>query len=108
MSVAEKALTYATIILADGEVTIDAEKLKAVTTAAGFTDIQPIYYSLFTKAFEQKNVLDLITDLSAGAPAPAAVGGAAAAGGAEAAAEEKKEEAEEEESDDDMGFGLFD
>ncbi|KAJ1675862.1 60S acidic ribosomal protein P1 [Spiromyces aspiralis] len=110
MSVAEKALTYATLILADAEVALDAEKLKAVTTAAGLTDIQPIYFSLYTKAFDGKNILDLVTNVSSGVAvaAPGAGAAAGAAAGGEAAAEEEKKEEEGEESDDDMGFGLFD
>ncbi|KAJ1835447.1 hypothetical protein LPJ63_001134 [Coemansia sp. RSA 2711] len=82
MSIAEKAIVYATLILADDNVDVSA--------------------------FEGRDVNELLLNVgSAAAAAPAA--GAAAAGDAPAAAaaEEKKEESEEE-SDDDMGFGLFD
>ncbi|KAJ2364163.1 hypothetical protein H4S01_003925 [Coemansia sp. RSA 2610] len=105
MSIAEKAIVYATLILADDNV--DADKLEAITRAAG-VNVEPIYFSLFAKAFEGRDVNELLLNVgSAAAAAPAA--GAAAAGDAPAAAaaEEKKEESEEE-SDDDMGFGLFD
>ncbi|KAJ1849734.1 hypothetical protein H4S02_005963 [Coemansia sp. RSA 2611] len=107
MSIAEKAIVYATLILADDNVDVSADKLEAITKAAGVT-VEPIYFSLFAKAFEGRDVNELLLNVgSAAAAAPAA--GAAAAGDAPAAAaaEEKKEESEEE-SDDDMGFGLFD
>ncbi|KAJ2809444.1 60S acidic ribosomal protein P1 [Coemansia guatemalensis] len=108
MSVAEKAIVYATLILADDNVDITADKLQAITKAAG-VQVEPIYFNLFAKAFAGRDVNELLLNVgSAAAAAPAA--GAAAAGGAAAAPaeEKKKEEAEEEESDDDMGFGLFD
>ncbi|KAJ2231214.1 hypothetical protein H4R99_004339 [Coemansia sp. RSA 1722] len=106
MSIAEKAIVYAALILADDNVAITADKLEAITKAAG-VDVEPIYFNLFAKAFEGKDLNELLLNVgsSAGAAAPAA---AAAGGAAEAAAEEKPAAEEEEESDDDMGFGLFD
>jgi len=112
MSTAELASSYAALILADDGVDITADKLNTLIKAAGLTEVEPIWTSLFAKALEGKDVKDLLLNVGSGggaAAAPAA-GGAAAAGGDAAAAEEKKEEKEEEkeESDDDMGFGLFD
>ncbi|KAJ2079244.1 hypothetical protein H4R24_003905, partial [Coemansia sp. RSA 988] len=103
MSVAEKAIVYATLILADDNSDITADKLQAITKAAGVA-VEPIYFSLFAKAFAGRDVNELLLNVgSAAAAAPAA--GAAAGGAAAAPAEEKKEEAaDEEESDDDMGF----
>ncbi|KAJ1914236.1 hypothetical protein IWQ60_008891 [Tieghemiomyces parasiticus] len=107
MSVAEQAVVYAALILADAEVDISVDNLSALGKAAS-VDVEPIYYSLFAKALAGKNVADLLMNVgAAGAAAPAA-GGAAAAGGDAAEAAEEKAEEEEEESDDDMGFGLFD
>ncbi|TQS33636.1 hypothetical protein Golomagni_06012 [Golovinomyces magnicellulatus] len=108
MSNAELASSYAALILADDGVEITADKLQTLIKAAGITDVEPIWTSLFAKALEGKDVKDLLTNVgSAGAAAPAAAGGAAAAAGGDAPAEEAKEE-EKEESDEDMGFGLFD
>ncbi|KAJ1722325.1 hypothetical protein LPJ53_003235 [Coemansia erecta] len=102
MSVAEKAIVYAALILADDNVAIT---LEAITKAAG-VEVESIYFNLFAKAFEGKDLNELLLNVgsSAGAAAPAATAGGAAV--EEAKAEEKVEE--EEESDEDMGFGLFD
>ncbi|KAJ2536495.1 hypothetical protein EV175_006802, partial [Coemansia sp. RSA 1933] len=80
--------------------------LEAITKAAN-VPVEPIYFSLFSKAFEGRDVNELLLNVgssAAAAPAAGAAAGAPAAG--EAAAEAPAEE--EEESDDDMGFGLFD
>ncbi|KAJ1660925.1 hypothetical protein IWQ61_000229, partial [Dispira simplex] len=101
MSVSEKAIAYASLILADAEQAITSESLSSLVKAAGVT-VEPIYFSLFAKALEGQKVKEMLMTIGApGAAAPAA--GAAAAGGEAAAVEEEKEE-EEEESDDDMGF----
>ncbi|KAJ1823235.1 hypothetical protein GGH91_002259 [Coemansia sp. RSA 2671] len=106
MSTAQQAIVYATLILADDNVEITADKLEAITKAAGI-DVEPIYFNLFAKAFEGKDVNELLLNVgSAAAAAPVAGGAAPAAGAAAPAAEAKVEE--EEESDEDMGFGLFD
>ncbi|KAJ2786984.1 hypothetical protein GGI15_001090 [Coemansia interrupta] len=105
MSIAEKAIVYAALILADDNVAITADKLEAITKAAG-VEVESIYFNLFAKAFEGKDLNELLLNVgsSAGAAAPAAAAGGAAV--EETKAEEKAEE--EEESDEDMGFGLFD
>ncbi|KAJ1854002.1 hypothetical protein GGH12_000368 [Coemansia sp. RSA 1822] len=105
MSIAEKAIVYATLILADDNVEITADKLEAITKAAGL-NIESIYFNLFAKAFEGKDVNELLLNVGSASAAPAA-GAVAASGDAPAAAEEKKEESDEE-SDEDMGMGLFD
>jgi len=108
-SISELAVVYSALILADDGVDITADKLQALTKAAG-VDVEPVWANLFAKALEGKSVSDLLMNVgSPGAVAPSG-GGAAASGGA---AEEKKEEEkpaaeEKEESDEDMGFGLFD
>ncbi|ORY01607.1 ribosomal protein 60S [Basidiobolus meristosporus CBS 931.73] len=104
---AEQAIVYASLILQDDGVEITADKLTALTKAAG-VEVEPVWASLFAKALAGKNLGDLLMNVGSAGAAPAAAGGAAAAGAADAApAEEVKEEAKEE-SDDDMGFGLFD
>ncbi|KAJ2657671.1 hypothetical protein IWW48_004416 [Coemansia sp. RSA 1200] len=108
MSIAEKAIVYATLILADDNVDVTADKLEAITKAAN-VPVEPIYFSLFAKAFEGRDVNELL--LNVGSAAAAAPAGGAAAGGAGAAAADEPAAAaaeEEEESDEDMGFGLFD
>ncbi|KAI9221556.1 60s acidic ribosomal protein-domain-containing protein [Blastocladiella britannica] len=104
----EKAISYAALILADEGIEITADKLSALTSAAGVS-VDSIWFSLFAKALAGVSVTDLLTNVgsapSGSAPAAAAAGGASAA--AEAAPAPKEEEAEEEE-DEDMGFGLFD
>ncbi|KAJ2158564.1 hypothetical protein GGF46_003683 [Coemansia sp. RSA 552] len=103
---AEKAITYATLILADDNVDITADKLEAITKAAGVT-VEPIYFGLFAKAFEGRDVNELLLNVGSAAAAAPAAGAAGAAAPAEAEKEAEKEESEEE-SDGDMGFGLFD
>ncbi|KAG8906777.1 hypothetical protein FRB99_006154 [Tulasnella sp. 403] len=113
MATAELATSYAALILADDGHEITADKITAITNAAG-VEVEAIWATLLAKALEGKNVKDLLSNVGAGGGAPAVGGGAApaaAAGGAAAApVEEKKEDKKEEkeESDDDMGFGLFD
>ncbi|KAK2861315.1 60S acidic ribosomal protein P1 [Arthroderma sp. PD_2] len=110
MSSAELAVSYAALILADEDIEITSDKLQTILKAAGMTEVEPIWTSLFSKALDGKNLKDILVNVgSGGGAAPA--GGAPAAGGAAAAdaapaEEEKAEEAEE--SDEDMGFGLFD
>jgi len=112
MSNAELANAYAALILADEEIEITADKLQSLIKAAGLTDIEPIWSSLFTKALGGKDVKDLLTNVGSGGGAAAAApagGSGGGSGGDDAPAEKEKEKEEEkEESDDDMGFGLFD
>ncbi|GMM33379.1 ribosomal protein P1A [Saccharomycopsis crataegensis] len=107
MSQVESALSYAALILADGEVEITPENLYTLVSKANIS-VDKIWADIYSKALQGQNIKELLTQMSVGAaPAGAAGAGAAAAGAAEeAAAEESEEEAEE--SDDDMGFGLFD
>ncbi|KAJ2856101.1 hypothetical protein J3B02_001802, partial [Coemansia erecta] len=84
-----------------------ADKLETIVKAAG-VDVEPIYFNLFAKAFEGKDLNELLLNVGSSAGVAAPAGGAATGGAAEAAAEEKPAEEEQEESDEDMGFGLFD
>ncbi|KAJ8662688.1 hypothetical protein O0I10_001652 [Lichtheimia ornata] len=105
MSTAELALTYAALILQDGEVDMSAENLQTLVKKAGLT-VEPIWFSIFAKALEGQDLKELLSGFSAPGAAPAGAAGAAPAGGEEKKEEAKEEEAEE--SDEDMGFGLFD
>ncbi|KAJ2385962.1 hypothetical protein GGI23_006603, partial [Coemansia sp. RSA 2559] len=84
-----------------------ADKLEAITKAAN-VPVEPIYFSLFAKAFEGRDVNELLLNVGSAAAAAPAAGGAAAGGAANEAAAAAPAAEEEEESDDDMGFGLFD
>ncbi|KAI8144690.1 60s acidic ribosomal protein-domain-containing protein [Fennellomyces sp. T-0311] len=108
MSTAELAVTYAALILQDGDVEINADNLQTLVKKAGVT-VEPVWFNIFAKALEGQDLKELLGGFSQPGAGAAPVGGAAAAAGGAAdapAAEEKKEE--EEESDEDMGFGLFD
>ncbi|CAG8486706.1 1717_t:CDS:2 [Ambispora gerdemannii] len=61
----ERAIVYATLILADDGVDITAEKLQTLTKAAG-VDVEPVWASLFAKALEGKNINDLLFNIGAG------------------------------------------
>ncbi|KAJ3003454.1 hypothetical protein HKX48_001753 [Thoreauomyces humboldtii] len=108
LTTAEAACVYASLILHDDGVEITAEKINSLISAAGISDVEPIWASLFAKALAGKNISDFLFNVGSAGPA---TGGAPAAAGGAAPAEKPKEEvkeAEKEESDDDMGFGLFD
>lgn len=107
-STEELACVYSALILQDADTPVTAEKMATILKAAN-TTVEPFWPGLFAKAIESIDLKGLITNVGAGAGAPAAAG-AADAGAAAAAPEEKKEEKkeEEEEEDDDLGFGLFD
>ncbi|KAF7796155.1 hypothetical protein EIP86_007329 [Pleurotus ostreatoroseus] len=109
MANVELAATYAALILADDNVEITADKITALTSAAG-AEVEPIWATLLAKALEGKDLKELLSNIGAGGAAPAAGAPAAAAAGgaADAPKEEEKKEEENEESDDDMGLGLFD
>merc|ERR1739848_207525 len=91
---------YASLILADDDVAVTAEKIQTILKAAN-VDVEPFWPGLFAKCLETVNIKDLIPNVGSGVGAAPAAGGAA-----EAPKEEAKKESEpEEESDDDMGFG---
>ena len=106
-NIAELAVPYAILALHDDNVEITEENIMKLLKAANI-EVETVWVSIFVKAFEGKNIADM---LSAFSSAPAAAVAAPAAGAAAPAAAAAKEEAKKEvkeESDDDMGFGLFD
>ncbi|CAL8074148.1 unnamed protein product [Calicophoron daubneyi] len=119
MSKSELACVYASLMLADDDIDITADKINTVLQAARIKFVEPYLPTLFANALRGKNVKDLLMSAgSAGvavAPAAAAPAEAEQSAGAKApakGAEEKKKKEEEkkaesEESEDDMGFDLF-
>lgn len=107
-NIAELAVPYAILALHDDNVEITEENIMKLLKAANI-EVESVWVSIFVKAFEGKNIGDMLTAFSS---APVAVAAAAPAAGAAApAAAAAKQEAKKEvkeESDDDMGFGLFD
>jgi ribosomal protein L12E/L44/L45/RPP1/RPP2 len=101
----ELACVYAALLLFDDGLDVTADKIKAVTDAAGIA-VEPFYPTLFANYLAKKNLGDLLNSVgSAPAAAAPAAGAAAPAGGA--AKKEEKKPVEEEEEEGDMGFGLF-
>lgn len=102
----EAIASYATLILADADIEITADKILALAKSAN-AEIQPVWAEIFAKATEGRDLKEILADFSAVGSAPAA-GGAAPAGGAETAAPAEAAAAKEEsESDGDMGIDLF-
>ena len=92
-------VTYAALLLNDGEVAITEEKLSKVIKASN-NSVEGYWAGLFAKALQGQNITDLIAN--AGGAAAAAPVAAAAAGDAAPAKKEEKV-VEEEEADIDMG-----
>ncbi|KAI4925538.1 hypothetical protein J4E85_007417 [Alternaria conjuncta] len=66
---AEQAVSYAALILADEGIAITPEKLQALLKAARIEDVEPIWTSLFSNAFKDKNVKELILTATTATPA---------------------------------------
>ena len=94
----ELACTYAALLLHDGELEINEEKLNKVITASG-NSVEGYWPGLFAKALRGKNVAELL----ANAGASSAAAPVAAATDAPAAKKEEPKKVEEEEVDVDMG-----
>jgi large subunit ribosomal protein LP1 len=105
-NIAELAVPYAILALHDDNVEITEENIMKLLKAANI-EVEAVWVSIFVKAFEGKNIGDMLTAFSS-APVAAAVAPAAGAAPAAAAAKEEAKKEVKEESDDDMGFGLFD
>ncbi|EUB56730.1 60S acidic ribosomal protein P1 [Echinococcus granulosus] len=115
----EIACTYASLILADDDIEVTADKLNTLLKAANCKFVESYVTSLFANALSGRNIKDIVSATSsvsvapapAVAPGPAASKVSGAAPAVECAPESKKEEEkkreESEESDGDMGFDLF-
>lgn len=90
----ELCVSYASLVLFDGEAEITADAISAVIAASG-NEVAPYWPGLFAQLLSKSDkVLELI---SSGGPAAAGAAAAGAAAGAGEAAEAKEEEKEEEE-----------
>ena len=67
MSNAELATGYAALILADEGLDITADKLAALTKAAGI-EVESIWTQLFAKALEGKDVKELLLNVGGTSP----------------------------------------
>ena len=105
----ESALSYAALILADSDIEVSPENLQQLTSKANI-QFESIWYEVYAKALEGKDLKNLFFNLESFAAAAAAPAAGAPAGieQGEAKEDKKKEEEEKEESDEDMGMGLFD
>ena len=105
-NIAELAVPYAILALHDDNVEITEENIMKLLKAANI-EVETVWVSIFVKAFQGKNIGDMLSAFSSAPAAAVAAPTAGAAAPAAAAKEEAKKEVKEE-SDDDMGFGLFD
>ncbi|TYZ66089.1 hypothetical protein PybrP1_003798 [[Pythium] brassicae (nom. inval.)] len=98
----ELCVSYASLLLFDGEAEITADAISTVIAASG-NDVAPYWPGLFAQLLAKKGkVLELISSGGPSGGAAVAAAGAAGAAGAAAAVEEEKEEEEEA----DMGPGM--
>ena len=63
MAKSELSCVYAALILADDDVLITEEKIKAILTAA-VVEVEPYWPGLFANALQNCNVKDLITSIN--------------------------------------------
>ncbi|CAI5736641.1 unnamed protein product [Hyaloperonospora brassicae] len=102
----ELCVSYASMMLFDGEHEITSEAITTIVNASG-NEVEPYWPTLFASLLSKEGkILDLISSGGAASGAAAAAGGAsgAAAAGGEPAKEEAKAVEEEEEVD--MGGGM--
>ncbi|KAJ4371630.1 60S acidic ribosomal protein P1 [Neocucurbitaria cava] len=106
---AEKAVAYASLILADESITITPEKLQALLKAAGIEDVEPIWTTLFAKALKDKDIEKILTTAAGSEPAAGgeAPGGATSDGHNEGASVlDDGTDVCDTDEDSDGGFGM--
>lgn len=95
----ELCVSYASLILFDGEAEITADSINAIIHASG-NEVEPYWPSLFAGLLSKEGkVLELIASGGPSAGGAAASAGAAGAAGAAEEAPKKEEAAKEEEED---------
>ena len=101
----ELCVSYASLILFDGEAELTSDALTTVIKASG-NEVEPYWPTLFAGLLSKDGkVLELIS--SGGPAAGAAAASGAAAGGAAVEAEKEEEKVEEEEADLGGGMDMF-
>merc|ERR1711948_120296 len=95
MATSELACVYASLILADDDVAVTAEKISTILKAANVS-VEPFWPGLFAKCLESVNIKDLVSSVGSGVGAAPAAGAGGAAPAAAAAEEAPKEEKKEE------------
>jgi len=108
----ELACTYASLILADADVTINPQNIITLTQHVGIS-VAPFWPNLFTRLLKDKSIEDIV--FSAGSAPTQSTGSSSTGGGSTVASkvedvpEEKEEEKPEEKAEsDNMGFSFFD
>ena len=105
MAVADKAITYAALILADDEQEVTPEKLKTIVEAAGLGGkVESYWYSMFAKVIAAQGVEKLICTIGGGGGGG---GGSGASGGPGDAGGEEEEEKKESSSSEEVDMGGF-
>ncbi|KAF8567771.1 hypothetical protein P879_07811 [Paragonimus westermani] len=117
MSKGELACVYASLVLADDDVDVTADKINALLKAANVRFVEPYLPGLFANALQGKNVKDMLMNIGSAGGAPTGTAVAASVpttttAQAPAAAPDKKSDKPEKvesegESDESMGFDLF-
>ncbi|KAF3008580.1 hypothetical protein E8E13_007438 [Curvularia kusanoi] len=64
----EQAVSFAALILADENLTITPEKLQTLLKAAGITEVEPIWTTLFANALKDKDVKEILTAVATSSP----------------------------------------
>ena len=108
----EQAVAFAALILADDNLAITPEKLQALLKAAGITEVEPIWTTLFANALKDKDVKDILIAVATSGPQ---TGGETAphppeCGGEDGDGDSGVDIGMQSDSDDDIGctFGFFD
>ena len=69
----ELACVYASLILADDDVAVTAEKISTILKAANVS-VEPFWPGLFAKCLESVNIKDLVSNVGSGVGAAPAAG----------------------------------
>lgn len=64
----EQAVAFAALILADDNLAITPEKLQTLLKAAGITEVEPIWTTLFANALKDKDVKDILVAVNTSGP----------------------------------------
>merc|ERR1711916_112465 len=105
-NVQETACGYAALLLQDQSLDITAEKLSAITKAAGI-ELQPVYAQTFEKVLKGRKLDDLLKSATSGGGGGGGAAAPAAAAATAPVAEVKEEVKEASSEDEGMDMDLF-